>query len=82
MPSVIALTTVGNTETILLITGITLVIAPLIPLARLSTSFFISASGFPKPAIKFAQDADKLLKEPSIVSPASFAVVPVIPNSC
>ena len=79
---IIASITVGNTDTILLITGITLVIAPLIPFARLSTNSFISASGLPKPAMKFSQDADKLLKEPSIVSPASSAVVPVIPNSC
>ena len=74
--------TVGKTDTIFLITGITLVIAPLKPFARLSTNSFISASGLPKPAMKFSQDADKLLKEPSIVSPASSAVVPVMPNSC
>ena len=81
IPSVIAPTTVGNTDTMLFITGITFLIAPSIPLARFSTSLPISASGFPKPAIKFCHDADKLLKEPSIVPNASSFVAPVIFNS-
>ena len=73
--------TTGKTWTILFITGITFLTAPDIPLAKLSTNCFISASGLPNPAKKFCHDAPKLLNEPSIVSPASFAVVPVIPNS-
>ena len=74
--------TVGNTDTILLIIGMIFFMAPLKLFARLSTSFAISAFELPSPAIKFVQEADKLLNEPSMVSPASSAVVPVIPNSC
>ena len=75
-------TTVGNTLTMLSTTGITFLTAPAIASARALTITSISAAGFPRPAKKFCHAAPKDPKEPSMVSPASRAVVPVIPSSC
>ena len=74
-------TTVGRTLTILSTTGVTFLIDPAIASAKALTITAISAEGLPKPAKKFCQEALNELNEPSMVSPASSAVVPVIPIS-